>query len=77
MNAVNHQWMMRGATQSAALRKDWKAIAAVSAASCDSLFLLPPHLLEAVFLCPASVRTIVGVTNACENTDLVHHYYVP
>ena len=65
--------MMRGATQSAALRKDWKAVAAVSAASCDSLFLLPPHSFEAVFLCLVGARTIVGAVSACENAVLVQY----
>ena len=62
--------MMRGAAQSAALRKDWKAVAAVLSASCDSFLLLPPHSLEAVFLCPAGARAIVGVANACESVSL-------
>ena len=65
--------MMRGTAQPAALRKDWKAVAAVSVAFCDSLFRLPPHSLEAVFLCLAGARTIAAVTTACENTDLVKY----
>ena len=65
--------MMRGAAQPAALRKDWKAVAAVSAASCDSFFLLPPHSLEAVFLCPAGARASVGVANAYKSVGLVKY----
>ena len=76
MNAINHQWMMRGMAQPAVLRKDSKAVAAVFVAFCNSFLQLPPHSLEAVFLCPASAHTIVCVAVACENTDLVNHYNV-
>jgi hypothetical protein len=76
VNAINHQWMMRGAAQPAALRKDRKAVAAGFFSFCDSFSAfsrLPPHSLEAVFLCPAGARTIGSVASACENAALVNH----
>jgi len=72
--------MKHGTAQQAVLRKDQKAVFAVFPSSCDSVFAfftssfqLPPHSLEAVFLCPAAARTIVSVTSACEDTDWVKH----
>jgi len=66
--------MKQETAKQAVLRKDRPAGAAFFHSSCDSVFAfsasffqLPPHLLEAVFLCPAS---------ACEKAALVSHYNV-
>ncbi|MDO7884767.1 hypothetical protein Q5H89_05310 [Hymenobacter sp. CA2-7] len=83
MNAINHQWMKHGTAKQAVLRKDRPAAAAVFYSSCDSVFVffaslfwLPPHSLEAVFLCPAGAPSIVRASSACPNADRVSHYNV-
>ena len=68
--------MMRGTAAPAVLRKDWKAVAAVSVAFCDSVFQLPPRLLEAAFLCPVGARASVRAASACEKADRVNYYKV-
>jgi hypothetical protein len=66
--------MKQGTATQAVLQKARPA-AAVFHSSCDSFFAssfqLPPHLLEAVFLCPAGTRASVSVTSACEKADRV------
>jgi hypothetical protein len=68
--------MKQETAQQAVLRKA-RPVAAVSHSSCDSLFAspcqLPPHLLEAVFLCPASTRASVRITSACEKADWMNN----
>jgi hypothetical protein len=88
VNALNHQWMMRGTAYPATLRKYWKAVAAVFFAFYDSFSRLPLHSFEAVFLCLAGSRRyceeqsfvnicniphVVSVASVCENADLVNH----
>jgi hypothetical protein len=64
---------MKQETATQAVLQKARPAAAVFHSSCNSFFALsfqlPPHLLEAVFLCPAGTRANVSSTSACEDAD--------
>jgi hypothetical protein len=68
--------MKQGTATQAVLQKARPA-AAVFHSSCNSFFALslqlPPHLLEAVFLCPANIRASVRATSACKSADRMNN----